>query len=657
MDINLLPDEALQQAVKGGVPGVPGWIALSTLAKRNAERATAPVQAPTSTIADKVTQSLNATGVAPQQQSPLFQKQAQPAAQTQAQPTQKLFAKGGPVKMATGDAVPPQPPGYLDMVHSLQLAPDFDPSVYKFTPAAYTPTVNPGPTTLAGAQAQTSPLFGKGPDYNKTIGDLQGIDPAHPNAGLGNFILNLLGGIGQGRGGFQQNFLGGLDNANKLEEEGNQKLFDNQISKQNAIRAAQEAQGTQAHEAATAALSLLQHNQTIADAQDKAKYEAARGNEEGRLQAQQMADAARGRQSAAALKLQDLLSDPGPAGTLKAYAINNNLPDIAAVADNAQRAGNQQKQVDADRALKIRLAEIQQQMAMQRGNMLFQANLKGRSEGLDPFTGELTDHRYDPLVDAVTNYDADLANRLQSKDPALYSAVLNRVKKQDPTWKESNFANIANLQKNLTTGTYAQNINAIRTAMLHMGEAKDLFDAMDNGDIATANRIKNSLKTEFGNPAAKGYGSLEEMLAGELGGAVSKGPATVSSIEAMKGILNDTASPRQAQKVFAAQAQALGGKLREINSTIEKTPGVKPTNPIFQLATFDEPSAEAFKRFGGDPNEATGENGRLRQMVPPAIKTELSDPKFKPGFSYDGGDGFRYNKNLDGSISRVVAGK
>ena len=653
MDINLLPDEALQQAVKGGVPGVPGWIALSTLAKRNAERATAPVQAPTSTIADKVTQSLNATGVAPQQQSPLFQKQAQPAAQTQAQPTQKLFAKGGPVKMATGDAVPPQPPGYLDMVHSLQLAPDFDPSVYKFTPAAYTPTVNPGPTTLAGAQAQTSPLFGKGPDYNKTIGDLQGIDPAHPNAGLGNFILNLLGGIGQGRGGFQQNFLGGLDNANKLEEEGNQKLFDNQISKQNSIRAAQEAQGTQAHEAATAALSLLQHNQTIADAQDKAKYEAARGNEEGRLQAQQMADAAKGRQYAAAMQLQALLSDPSQASTLKAYAIKNGHPEIADVATDAITAANAQRQKEADIAMNARLAEINAQKKAEIGNMLFKTKLDGLKTGVNPLNGELVDNRFDDLVEGIKNYDVDLQGRLQSKDADLYGAILRKVKQQNPNWKESNFQNIARLQNNLTNGDDSKNLSAGRTGLQHLRMASDAFTALGNGNMPLYNELKNKFASAVGDPQVAGYHSIDEMLAGELGGIVAKGSPTVSAIDAMKSILTDSASPEQAQGmkgVFRTVAHLTAGKFRSVNEKIAQTPGITKDNPIWSLADLQGESRRAARSFGIDPDEATGYNER-NGIIPDSVKKAAQG--IKPGQTFDiRENGSHWKKNLDGSIER-----
>jgi hypothetical protein len=279
--------------------------------------------------------------------------------------------------------------------------------------------------------------------------------------------------------------------------------------------------------------------------------------------------------------------------------------------------------------------------------------MKGAAEGIDPFTGTLLDHRYDPLVTAIKNYDVDMANRLQSKDPELYSAIVNSVKKQDPNWKESNFTNISKLQNNLTNGDDSKNIAAARTGLQHLRMASDAFTALGNGNVPLYNDLKNKFSQAVGDPQVAGYHSIDEMLAGELGGVVAKGSPTVSAIDAMKTILTDSASPEQAQSakgVFNTVAHLVAGKIRSTNEKIAQTPGITPDNPVFSLADLQGESRRAARSFGIDPDEATGFNER-HNIVPDWATAAAANIKPGQGFTIKE-NGTHWKKNADGSISR-----
>jgi hypothetical protein len=95
-----LSDQELSQAVKGQ-GSVPGWLALSVLNSRNNARASAPVQPPSSSVADGVVQkALGQAGMQPQMQQP--QQQSQPQGQGITSQAPQSFAKGGIYSQAPG---------------------------------------------------------------------------------------------------------------------------------------------------------------------------------------------------------------------------------------------------------------------------------------------------------------------------------------------------------------------------------------------------------------------------------------------------------------------------------------------------------------------------------------------------------------------------
>jgi hypothetical protein len=90
--------------------------------------------------------------------------------------------------------------------------------------------------------------------------------------------------------------------------------------------------------------------------------------------------------------------------------------------------------------------------------------------------------------------------------------VMGSVFEQDPQFSEQR----AQLRKNFATGSGAVQINAINTALGHVGVLGDAIDALNNGDIKALNNIANRLGVETGNDAPTTYNTIVHRLGPEI---------------------------------------------------------------------------------------------------------------------------------------------
>jgi hypothetical protein len=98
-----------------------------------------------------------------------------------------------------------------------------------------------------------------------------------------------------------------------------------------------------------------------------------------------------------------------------------------------------------------------------------------------------------------------------------WQTVMGGVYQDDPQWNEQR----AQLRKDFTVGKHSTEINAINTAMGHVGVLGDAIDALNNGDIKSLNAIGNRLGIEFGTKTGDAT-AMAKMIVHRVGPELSK---------------------------------------------------------------------------------------------------------------------------------------
>jgi hypothetical protein len=98
-----------------------------------------------------------------------------------------------------------------------------------------------------------------------------------------------------------------------------------------------------------------------------------------------------------------------------------------------------------------------------------------------------------------------------------WQTVMGGVYQDDPQWNEQR----AQLRKDFTVGKHSTEINAINTAMGHVGVLGDAIDALNNGDVKSLNAIGNRLGIEFGTKTGDAT-AMAKMIVHRVGPELSK---------------------------------------------------------------------------------------------------------------------------------------
>lgn len=93
-----------------------------------------------------------------------------------------------------------------------------------------------------------------------------------------------------------------------------------------------------------------------------------------------------------------------------------------------------------------------------------------------------------------------------------WQAVMGGVYQDDPQWSEQRAA----LRKDFTTGKHSSEINAINTAMGHVGVLGDAIDALHNSDEKALNRIANALGVQVGKNNVTTFNTIVHRVGPEL---------------------------------------------------------------------------------------------------------------------------------------------
>jgi hypothetical protein len=144
---------------------------------------------------------------------------------------------------------------------------------------------------------------------------------------------------------------------------------------------------------------------------------------------------------------------------------------------------------------------------------------------LPPGSGKMTPQQVkDNIVDMVGQYrynPTQLA-RLQVKHPEIIAAINQKY----PDWDQVDYNAKNDLMRKYTSGTPSKEINAINTALGHIGVLGDAVAALDNNNIPVLNKIANAVGVQLGETPVTTFNTIVHRVGPELAAAYIQGGGT-----------------------------------------------------------------------------------------------------------------------------------
>ena len=217
--------------------------------------------------------------------------------------------------------------------------------------------------------------------------------------------------------------------------------------------------------------------------------------------------------------------------------------------------------------------------------------------------------QWQPTVRKIAAYDEDPA-KVTTMRGGMRETVMQWVNQYNPEYKADQFAIRRPTRQAFTTGTQGQQINAINTAIGHIGLIPKLAAAMKNGSFVPGNEVYNTVKTAFGSDAVTNFDTLKDALSGEVASVLAKGGATVSGIADAKAHIKNASSPEQLTGYVKTLLPIMGSKLNEFNFQYHQAMGA---NDPWQALSPE--SKATLSGFGVNPNDLMG-NGNAGASAP-----------------------------------------
>jgi hypothetical protein len=207
-----------------------------------------------------------------------------------------------------------------------------------------------------------------------------------------------------------------------------------------------------------------------------------------------------------------------------------------------------------------------------------------------------------------------------------WQAVMGQVMMQDPGWNEQR----AQLRQAYTTGKQSNEINAVNTAMAHVGVLGDAIDALRNGDAVALNRLANAAGVQVGKDNVTTFNTIVNRVGPEIakaylgsGGSAGERGTTESDFDSSK-------SPQQLRSNVSITARLLRSKIAALeNPWNQNAPA--GANQDFQSRFVMPEAQQALDRWaplgaaaGGRGNQVF-DVSKLKQKYPNASAGQIQD--------------------------------
>lgn len=176
-----------------------------------------------------------------------------------------------------------------------------------------------------------------------------------------------------------------------------------------------------------------------------------------------------------------------------------------------------------------------------------------------------------PTVEAIIDYK----KRLPGRTTKLGQYITDLVYNADPSYSEAEYDKRSKVMKDYAaSGPIGKQINAAQTAINHMDTLLQLSEALNNKDVQLVNRLKNTINTQLGLPAATNFDAAKSALANELMTYFrNSGVPSQRESEEWRKSLMAAQSPAQIKGVIATMTDLLEGRMKVLSANYERDMG------------------------------------------------------------------------------------
>lgn len=164
--------------------------------------------------------------------------------------------------------------------------------------------------------------------------------------------------------------------------------------------------------------------------------------------------------------------------------------------------------------------------------------------------------------------------------------LLQKASELDPNFDAVNYNSRNAVRKDFTSGKAATTINALNTAIGHLGVLQEKGDALDKnldagGQYPILNWAENKINTAKGGGDVTSYNAAKNSVAGELVNAYRAGGGSEADIQERLKDLSENQSPEQRQKTLSTIGDLLGSKLDAMNDQYRRSMGTAAEDTHF----------------------------------------------------------------------------
>jgi hypothetical protein len=194
--------------------------------------------------------------------------------------------------------------------------------------------------------------------------------------------------------------------------------------------------------------------------------------------------------------------------------------------------------------------------------------------------------------------------------------VMAKVNAIDPEFNEQR----AQLRKNYTVGPTSKEINAINTAMGHVGVLGDAIDALNNRDVRILNQIANRLGLETGSEAPAVFKTIVHRVGPELSKAYLGAGGSAGERGADEKDFDENLAPKILRSNVGITAQLLRSKIGSLENQWDQNKA--PSMKSFEDQFISPEARRQLAKWSGAQNQdrggqaSGGKSGKVKVTAP-----------------------------------------
>lgn len=204
--------------------------------------------------------------------------------------------------------------------------------------------------------------------------------------------------------------------------------------------------------------------------------------------------------------------------------------------------------------------------------------------------------------------------------------IMAKVGSLNPDYDETQFDAKDKARKDFATGKQGESVKSGNVALSHVLLLEQLGSALDNGDVALANQIKNKLSDEFGGVPIASYEAVAPMVGDEVAKYVMGGQTAVTDRQEFAKPLTSARGTKARTGALNGFKSAMVGRLRGNKKQYEFNTKLEDFNDMLFPEVASLMSNPQYQE-GVNPNQPQADKNA---PLPPGMVKQVGTLKGKP---------------------------